>query len=88
MDLDNGTGGDRPRKHTIIVPPGRTVAFDVTMSEVGRWPFHCHLMFHMMTGMFREFVVHPRGEAAGGRCDARDADGSNDPCASLRAYSC
>jgi FtsP/CotA-like multicopper oxidase with cupredoxin domain len=63
MDLDNGTGADRPRKHTIIVPPGRTVAFNITMSEVGRWPFHCHLLFHMMTGMFREFVVHPRGEA-------------------------
>lgn len=65
MDLDNGHGGDsgadRPRKHTIIVPPGRTVTFDITMSEVGRWPFHCHLLFHMMTGMFREFVVHPRG---------------------------
>lgn len=63
MDLDNGSGADRPRKHTIIVPPGRTVTFDITMSEVGRWPFHCHLLFHMMTGMFREFVVHPRGEA-------------------------
>jgi FtsP/CotA-like multicopper oxidase with cupredoxin domain len=63
MDLDNGAGADRPRKHTIIVPPGRSVTFDITMSEVGRWPFHCHLLFHMMTGMFREFAVHPRGEA-------------------------
>ena len=63
MDLDNGTGADRPRKHTIIVPPGRTVSVDITMSTVGRWPFHCHLLFHMMSGMFREFTVHPRGEA-------------------------
>jgi hypothetical protein len=31
------------------------------MAEVGRWPFHCHFLFHMLTGMFREFVVHPRG---------------------------
>lgn len=62
MDLDNGAGADRPRMHTVIVPPGRTISVMVTMSEVGRWPFHCHLVFHMMTGMFRELVVHPRGE--------------------------
>ncbi|WP_395714887.1 copper resistance system multicopper oxidase [Reyranella sp.] len=63
MDLDNGRSEGRPRKHVVIVPPGRTVAVTVQMSEVGRWPFHCHLLFHMMTGMFREFVVHPRGSA-------------------------
>ena len=63
MDLDNGAGEARPRKHVVIVPPGRTVSVTVTMAAVGRWPFHCHLLFHMMTGMFREFVVHPKGEA-------------------------
>ena len=63
MDLDNGAGEARPRKHVVIVPPGRTVSVTVTMAAVGRWPFHCHLMFHMMTGMFREFVVHPKGDA-------------------------
>jgi FtsP/CotA-like multicopper oxidase with cupredoxin domain len=63
MDLDNGTGDARPRKHVVIVPPGRTVSVTVQMTEVGRWPFHCHLLFHMETGMFREFVVHPKGAA-------------------------
>ena len=62
MDLDNGAGEARPRKHVVIVPPGRTVSVTVHMAAVGRWPFHCHLMFHMMTGMFREFVVHPKGD--------------------------
>jgi CopA family copper-resistance protein len=62
MDLDNGAGEARPRKHVVIVPPGRTVSVTVHMAAVGRWPFHCHLMFHMMTGMFREFVVHRKGE--------------------------
>ena len=47
----------------VIVPPGRTVSVTVQMTEVGRWPFHCHLLFHMETGMFREFVVHPKGTA-------------------------
>ena len=63
MDLDNGAGEARPRKHVVIVPPGRTLSVTVTMAEAGRWPFHCHLMFHMMAGMFREFVVHPKGDA-------------------------
>ena len=61
MDLDNGAGEGRPRKHVVIVPPGRTVSVDITMSAVGRWPFHCHLLYHMTAGMFREFTVHPRG---------------------------
>lgn len=67
MDLDNGTGEQRPRKHTVIVPPGRTVSVTVHMTEPGTWPFHCHLLFHMTTGMFREFAVGngpPTGPAA------------------------
>ena len=69
MDLDNGKEEGRPRKHVVVVPPGRTVSVNVHMTEPGRWPFHCHLLFHMNAGMFREFVVHPRGTplpAAGG----------------------
>lgn len=61
MDLENGAGEDRPRKHVVIVPPGRTVSVTVHMTEVGRWPFHCHFLYHMLTGMFREFVVSPKG---------------------------
>ena len=64
MDLDNGAGEQRPRKHTVIVPPGRTVSVTVHMTEPGAWPFHCHLLFHMATGMFREFVVGPAGAVA------------------------
>ena len=35
MDLDNGAGEQRPRKHTVIVPPGRTVSVTVT-PDAGR----------------------------------------------------
>ena len=28
----------------------------------GRWAFHCHLMYHMATGMFREVVVEDDSE--------------------------
>ena len=29
MDLENGAGDERPRKHVVIVPPGRTVSVTV-----------------------------------------------------------
>lgn len=77
MDLDNGAGEARPRKHVVIVPPGRTVSVTVHMAAVGRWPFHCHLMFHMMTGMFREFVVHRKGEALPAASSAPMAGGGH-----------
>jgi len=33
------------------------VSFLVTADALGRWAWHCHLMFHMDAGMFREVVV-------------------------------
>ena len=53
MELQNGQGGAQaPRKHTISVPPFETVEAHLTFDEPGPWAFHCHLLFHMMTGMF------------------------------------
>ncbi len=60
-------------------------AVTVQMAEVGRWPFHCHFLFHMMTGMFREFVVHPRGGGAAGCVVAGTDDARTRPCASWLA---
>jgi FtsP/CotA-like multicopper oxidase with cupredoxin domain len=45
------------RKHTISVQPAQRVAFAVTADAPGRWAFHCHLLYHMAAGMFREVVV-------------------------------
>ncbi|MBN0631959.1 multicopper oxidase domain-containing protein, partial [Pseudomonas aeruginosa] len=33
------------------------ISFLVTADALGRWAWHCHLMFHMDAGMFREVVV-------------------------------
>lgn len=44
------------RKHTINVQPAQKISFDVTAIE-GRWAWHCHLLYHMESGMFREVVV-------------------------------
>lgn len=56
-ELDNGQDEFRPYKHTINVKPGERLSFLVTADEPGRWAFHCHLMYHMATGMFREVHV-------------------------------
>jgi len=29
----------------------------VTADAFGRWAYHCHMLFHMETGMFREVIV-------------------------------
>jgi FtsP/CotA-like multicopper oxidase with cupredoxin domain len=56
-ELDNGHGEYRPYKHTIIVKPGERLSFLVNADEPGRWAFHCHLLYHMEAGMFREVHV-------------------------------
>ena len=56
-DLENAEGEFQVRKHTIIVQPAQRVTFSVTADAMGRWPWHCHLFYHMHAGMFRDVVV-------------------------------
>jgi CopA family copper-resistance protein len=56
-ELENGHGEFRPYKHTINVKPGEKVTYLVTADEPGRWAYHCHLLYHMEMGMFREVHV-------------------------------
>jgi FtsP/CotA-like multicopper oxidase with cupredoxin domain len=53
--LRNGHGSHDPLLHTIDVPPGATVTADVDTDASGQWLFHCHLLYHMMSGMSRVF---------------------------------
>jgi FtsP/CotA-like multicopper oxidase with cupredoxin domain len=39
------------------VQPGQRLAYEVTADALGRWAYHCHLLYHMEAGMFREVVV-------------------------------
>jgi CopA family copper-resistance protein len=57
MHLENGHGDFLPRKHTVIVKPAERVSVLVTADERGPWAFHCHLIMHMETGMFRVVLV-------------------------------
>ena len=56
-DLENEQGDLLVRLHTIVVQPAQRISFLTTPHDLGRWAWHCHLLFHMDAGMFREVVV-------------------------------
>ena len=56
-ELEADGGGFQVRKHTINVQPAQRISFLVNADALGRWAWHCHLLFHMDAGMFREVVV-------------------------------
>ena len=64
FELVTGHGDRAPRKHTVIVQPGGKVSWDFTADAVGDWAFHCHLLYHMASGMMRVVSVRPKGGAA------------------------
>jgi CopA family copper-resistance protein len=55
----NGQGDHAPLKHTVDVAPLSTTVIEFEATEVGDWFFHCHLLYHMESGMAR--VVHYEG---------------------------
>lgn len=58
MQLENGQApADMPNKHTVIVPPGKTVTTLLTADELGEWAIHCHLLYHMSAGMMNKLIV-------------------------------
>ncbi|HEF4758162.1 TPA: copper resistance system multicopper oxidase [Pseudomonas putida] len=56
-DLEDENGDFMVRKHTIDMPPGSRRSYRVTADALGRWAYHCHLLYHMEMGMFREVRV-------------------------------
>jgi len=60
MELDNGHGAHKPRKHTIILKPGEKLSSEITVDAPGVWAFHCHILYHMEMGMFRVVSVVPK----------------------------
>lgn len=53
--LRKGDNEYDPLLHTIDVPPGATITADLDTDASGQWIFHCHLLYHMMSGMTRIF---------------------------------
>ena len=56
-ELEDPAGEFQVRKHTISVQPAQRVTYRVSADNPGHWAYHCHLMYHMEAGMFREVVV-------------------------------
>lgn len=56
-ELEDAEGRFVARKHTVVVQPAQRISILVTADAPGRWAFHCHLLYHMDAGMFREVVV-------------------------------
>ena len=56
-ELESPDGRFLARRHTLSVQPAQRVSFLVTADALGRWAWHCHLLYHMDAGMFREVVV-------------------------------
>lgn len=49
-----------PLKHTVDVPPMSRRVIEFYANEDRDWLFHCHLLYHMMSGMARVFS-YPAG---------------------------
>jgi FtsP/CotA-like multicopper oxidase with cupredoxin domain len=60
-EVESEQGEFLVRKHTITVQPGQRLAYGVTADALGRWAYHCHLLYHMEAGMFREVHVERSG---------------------------
>ena len=56
-DIEDDDGQFHLRKHIVDMPPGTKRSFRVRADALGRWAFHCHLLYHMAAGMFREVRV-------------------------------
>lgn len=70
-EIEDAAGNFQVRKHTVIVNPGQKLSYAVTADAPGRWAYHCHLLYHMEAGMFREVHVEPGegGASHGGHGD-------------------
>ena len=56
-DIEDDDGQFHLRKHVVDMPPGTRRSVRVRADALGRWAFHCHLLYHMAAGMFREVRV-------------------------------
>lgn len=56
-DVEDEQGQFHLRKHTVDMPPGTKRSYRVRADALGRWAYHCHLLYHMEAGMMREVKV-------------------------------
>jgi FtsP/CotA-like multicopper oxidase with cupredoxin domain len=49
----NENGEYSPLKHTVNVPPMQEITIEFYGNEYGDWFFHCHILYHLDSGMAR-----------------------------------
>jgi CopA family copper-resistance protein len=54
--LLNGKGDFAPLKNIVDIMPMETDTLEFNANAEGDWYFHCHLLYHMMSGMGRIFT--------------------------------
>ncbi|WP_169728289.1 copper resistance system multicopper oxidase [Geminicoccus roseus] len=59
-----GNDARDPLKHVVNIKPGTSLDVDIPVDAEGGWAFHCHLLYHMETGMMRKVVVQRQTAAA------------------------
>ena len=52
----NGNGDRSPLKNVLDIMPMETDTIEFAGTEDGDWFFHCHILYHMMSGMGRVFT--------------------------------
>ena len=52
----NGQGENAPLKNIIDIMPMETDTLEFNANVEGDWFFHCHILYHMMSGMGRVFT--------------------------------
>ncbi len=52
----NGQGDNAPLKNIIDIMPMETDTLEFNANMEGDWFFHCHILYHMMSGMGRVFT--------------------------------
>jgi FtsP/CotA-like multicopper oxidase with cupredoxin domain len=58
MQAETGAALDRlPDKTVVSVAPGKSASVIITADQAGEWAFHCHLLYHMESGMMQKLVV-------------------------------
>jgi len=53
--LLNGQGENAPLKNVVDIMPMETDTLEFNANVDGNWFFHCHVLYHMMSGMGRVF---------------------------------
>ncbi|MCU4334821.1 copper resistance system multicopper oxidase [Acinetobacter pittii] len=87
MQLENGQdASNMPNKHTVIVPPGKTITTLLTADELGEWAIHCHLLYHMSAGMMNKLIVANVDGNSSGSNDAAAQPKNNDKGVNQHAH--